>query len=235
MSNTRTFSVGNTSGGSITTAPTLAFTTGASIPTMTTASWFNNLDFGTTSFAIAATSLNLTGSLTLSSSGTYTNLTAIMLDTGTATLTTNGKTIAALTFNGPAGVFTLAGALTITGALTLTAGTVNTAYAITSASFASAGPYSRSIVGPTTYTISGAGATAWNFGSTGSVLFNTVNQRLSLAASSAFNLSGGTWTIEFWMYSTATPTAGNQCRIFMFGTNGANTAFDVNWIVSQTV
>ena len=202
MSNTRTFSAGNTSGGSITTAPTLAFTTGASIPTMTTGSWFNNLDFGTTSFAIAATSLNLTGALTLSSSGTYTNLTAIMRDTGTSILTTNGKTIAALTVNGPAGVFTFAGALIITGALTLTAGTVNTAYAITSASFASAGPYSRSIVGPTTYTISGAGTTAWNFGSTGSALFNGSTQYLTVPDNAAFVFTGD-FTMEAWIYPTS--------------------------------
>jgi len=202
MSNTRTFSVGNTSGGSLTTAPRLTFTTGASIPTLTTASWFNNLDFGTTSFAIAATSLNIIGDLTLSSSGTFTNLTAIMVDTGTATLTTNGKTIAALTFNGLGGVFTFADTLTITGALTLTAGSISTPYNITSASFASAGPNPRSIVGTnTTYTISGAGATAWSFGSTGSLALNGA-QYVNTPTSSAFTLGTGDFTIEYWIYMT---------------------------------
>ena len=227
MSNTRTFSVGNTSGGSLTTAPNLTFTTGASIPTMTTASWFNNLDFGTTSFAIAATSLNLTGSLTLSSSGTYTNLTAIMVDTGTATLTTNGKTVAALTFNGPGGVFTIAGILTVTGAITLTAGTVNTAYAITSASFASAGPYSRSMVGPTTYTISGAGATAWSLASTGSVLLNGA-QYLNTAANAAFTLGTGDFTVEYWIYMTDTTGTKRICGTVSSTTGDTGFSMDTN-------
>ena len=55
------------------------------------------------------------------------------------------------------------------------------------------------------------------------------NQRLNLPSSSTFNLSDGTWTIEFWMYSTATPTLGNQCRIFMFGINGLLTAFAIGY------
>jgi len=230
---TRTFTSGTT-GGSTTRAPNLSLTgSGTAILTFTTGSWFNTLNFGTTAFAIAVTALNLNG-LTLSSSGTYTNLTPTAR--GTGTFTSNGKTIAALVVDAPTYTVTTADALTITGALTLTVGALVAPYNITSGSFASAGPYSRSITGSTTtYTITGAGATAWNFGSTGSVLFNLANQRLSLAASSAFNLSGGTWTIEFWMYSTATPTAGNQCRIFMFGTNGTNTAFDVGYNNDGTI
>jgi len=69
----------------------------------------------------------------------------------------------------------------------------------------------------------------------GSVYLNGSNQRLSLPASSAFDLSGGTWTIEFWMYSTATPTVGNQCRIFMFGTNGSASAFDIGYNNDGTI
>ena len=214
MSNTRTFSVGNTSSNS--SPPNLTFTTGASIATLSTGSWFNNLDFGTTSFAIAATALNITGGLTLSSSGTYTNLTASMLDPESATLTTNGKTIAALTFNGPGGAFTLAGILTVTGALTLTAGTVNTVYAITSASFASAGPYSRSIIGPTTYTISGAGATAWSFSSapTGSLSFDGVSSFLAIPANAAFNFSTGDFTIEEWINCNNLSTISSPFSLF---------------------
>jgi len=216
MSNTRTLSVGNTSGGSLTTAPNLNFTSGASIATMSTGGWFNNLDFGTTSFTIAATALNITGDLTLSSSGTYTSLTATLRDTGTATLTTNGKTIAALTVNGPAGVFTFADALTITGALTLTAGAISSQYNLTSASFASAGPYSRSIVGPnSTYTISGAGATAWNFSSTGSVLLNGTTQNLSEANNAAFTFGAAPFTVECWFYQTAFG-ATNQALISLY-------------------
>ena len=196
MSNTRTFSVGNTSGGSITVAPNLYFTSGASIATLTTASWFNNLDFGTTSFAIAATALNIAGDLTLSSGGTYTNLTAIMLDTGTATLTTNGKTIAALTINGPAGSFTFAGIVTVTGALTLTSGTVNTSYAINSGSFASTGTATRGIVGTNiTYTVSSAGATAFSNASGTGLTMSGIIISMTNAAAKTFAGGGGTYSV----------------------------------------
>jgi hypothetical protein len=189
MANTRTFSVGNTSGGSTTTAPRLSFTTGASIPTLTTASWFNNLDFGTTSFTLGTTSLNLTGDLTLSSSGTYTGLTATMLDTGTATLTTNGKTIAALTINGTGGAFTFADAVTATGALTLTSGTVYTSYAINSGSFASTGTATRGIIGTNiTYTITNAGGAFSNASATGITMTGFI---INMTAGSAKTFAGG--------------------------------------------
>ncbi|CAB4221271.1 Concanavalin A-like lectin/glucanases superfamily [uncultured Caudovirales phage] len=61
------------------------------------------------------------------------------------------------------------------------------------------------------------------------------NQRLSIPASSEFDFSGGTWTIEFWMYSTATPTVGNQCRMFMFGVNQTTTGFVVGYNNDGTI
>jgi len=201
MANTRTFSVGNTSGGSTTTAPRLSFTTGASIATLTTGGWFNNLDFGTTSFAIPATSLSAAGSLILSSSGTYTGLTVTMLSSGTTTLTTNGKTIAALTING--GQLSPTSALTITGALSLLSGSINTAYPISSGSFNGSGPSDRSIIGTnTTYTVTGAGATAWNLAPIGSVLLNGTSQYLPVAANPALNFGTSNFTFECWVYIT---------------------------------
>jgi len=89
--------------------------------------------------------------------------------------------------------------------------------------------YSGSIV-PTVNVISG-GTSVSTVYAAGSLYFagGGNNQRLSLPASSAFDLSGGTWTIEFWMYSTATPTVGNQCRMFMFGVNQTTTGFVVGY------
>jgi hypothetical protein len=43
----------------------------------------------------------------------------------------------------------------------------------------------------------------------------------------AFDLSSGTWTIEFWFYTLTNVTAGNQCRILLFGTNGTANSFYV--------
>jgi hypothetical protein len=117
---TRTLTFGTT-GGSTANAPNLTLTgSGTSVVTLTTGSWFNRLDFGTTAFTLGTTSLNLNG-LTLSSAGTYTALTAIMV--GTGTITPNGKTIAAFTIN-HSGTTTLAGALGCT-TYTQTSGTVD--------------------------------------------------------------------------------------------------------------
>ena len=189
MSNTRTFSVANTSGGSTTTAPNLNFTTGASVATLTSGSWFNSLDFGTTSFNPGTTSLNIDGDLTLSSSGTYTGLTASIL--GTGTVTTNAKTIVALTIGSAtlAGTATLADAITLSGALTLTQGSLTcSTYNVQSASFASTGALTRTMTGSGTYTITGSGATAFSNASTGITITGLI---ISMTAATAKTFAGG--------------------------------------------
>jgi hypothetical protein len=220
MNNTRTISAGNVSGGSITTAPNLTFNGGASIATLTSGGWFNNLNFGSTSFAIAVTSLNITGNLTLSSNGTYTNLTPTLLDIGTATLTSNGKTIGGLIVNGDGGVFSIADAATITNALTHTAGTIYAYKNITSASYASSGTYYRSIIGTnSTYTITGSGATAWSLApTTGSVLLNGTTQYLSAPANAIYNFGTADFTFECWVYITA---YGSTSGFFTIGSEAA--------------
>jgi len=229
MTNTRTFSVASTSGGSTTNAVNLYFTSGASVATLTTAGWIDNLDFGFTSFNPGTTTLNINGGLVLSSSGTYTGLTPSFRSD--STLTSNGKTVAALVVNAPTYTLTTNDATSITGALTLTAGAVVAPYNITSGSFASAGPYSRSITGSTTtYTITGAGATAWNFGSTGSVLLNGTTQRLSSPTNAAFTFGTGDLTLECWIYQTATSTGAYKV-IFadnVYGGTGGYTLYSYN-------
>ena len=189
MTNTRTFSVGNTSGGSTTTAPNLYFTSGASVATLTTGSWFNNLDFNIASFNPGTTALNIAGDLTLSSSGTYTGLTVSVL--GTSTVTTNGKTIVALTIGSAtlAGTATLAGAVTLSGALTLTQGSLDcSTYAVQSATFASTGALTRSMTGSGTYTVTGSGATAFSNASTGITITGLI---ISMTAATAKTFAGG--------------------------------------------
>ena len=209
MANTRTLTFGTT-GGSTTTAVNLTFTTGASVATLTTASWFNNLDFGTTSFTLGTTTLNINGGLVLSSSGTYTGLTPSFRSN--STLTSNGKTVAALVVNAPTFTLTTNDATSITGALTLTAGALVAPYDITSGSFASAGPYARSITGSTTtYTITGAGATAWNFSSTGSALLNGTSQYL-IAPIGASTFGSGDFTAECWFYRTSAAAGTLICN-----------------------
>jgi hypothetical protein len=59
--------------------------------------------------------------------------------------------------------------------------------------------------------------------------FLNTGDKLTASASSAFDLSGSTWTIEFWMYSLATPTSGNQCRMLMAGSNGDAAGWDISY------
>jgi len=69
----------------------------------------------------------------------------------------------------------------------------------------------------------------------GSAYFDGSGDKLTLPSSSAFDLSGNTWTIEFWMYSTATPTSGNTCRILMAGDNGGSAAWDLDYSNSGAI
>ena len=59
--------------------------------------------------------------------------------------------------------------------------------------------------------------------------FFNAGDKLTFPSSSAFDLSGSTWTIEFWMYSLATPTSGNQCRLLMAGSNGDAAGWDISY------
>jgi hypothetical protein len=232
MANTRTLTFGTT-GGSTTTAVNLTFTTGASVATLTTASWFNNLNFGTTSFNPGTTTLNINGGLVLSSSGTYTGLTPSFRSG--STLTSNGKTVAALVVNAPTFTVTTNDATTITGALTLTAGALVAPYNLTSGSFASAGPYARSITGSTTtYTITGAGATAWSFASTGSALVNGTTQYLTTSNASAFQFGTNPFTVEGWFYFPSVPTNSGLWQLAASnfpGTAGLAVSYGQYWQV----
>ena len=145
-----------TTGGSSVNAPNLTLTgSGTAIARLTTSSWFNKLDFGTTAFTIAATSLNLNG-LTLSSGGTFTNLTPTIV--GTGTINGNGKTLPTITID-HAGTTTLASALTVSG--TTTFGTTSTptlamgGQTLTIGSFSSSGSGSRTITGSGTISVGG--------------------------------------------------------------------------------
>ena len=191
--NISTLSFGNTAGGSTITAPNLSFTTagGSFVQTITTGSWFNNLDFGTTTFNPGTTALNLAGGLTLSSGGTYTTLTPTIL--GTGTITSNGKTIPALIVN-TTGTATLADALIASGAFTLTQGTLTcSTFSVTSATFASTGTATRSMSGSGTYTITGAGATAFSNASATGITITGLTISMTAATAKTFAGGGGSY------------------------------------------
>jgi len=173
---TRTIQLGATAGGSATSAPNLTLTTGSSVITFITGSWFNNLNFGTTSFAITTTTLNIVGNLTLSSTGTFTVMSIIA--SGTGTFTNQGKTISGLTLN-TIGTITLADAMIVSGTITLMSGTFNTSsFTLTSSNFSGTTfpNATASLTGSSTYNITGSGTAFTSvISSSTSLLLSTQN------------------------------------------------------------
>jgi len=222
MSVTRTFTVGpgdpgvSDPTGTSANAPNLTFTTGASVATFTngvSGSWFNTLDFGTTSFTPANT-VNV-NSITLSSGGTYTSLSATMV--GTGTITNNGKTLAGFGVNS-AGTVTLIAALTVSGALTLTQGTLAcSVYNVQSATFASTGIATRSMTGSGTYTITGSGTTAFVNQATGLTISGVIIS-LTNASAKTFEGGGGSYGI----LTNFSPSPGSALSII-----GSNSFADI--------
>jgi len=191
MSVTRTFTFGTT-GGTSTNAPNLSLILDA-VPTLTTGSWFNKLDFGSAASNPGTTSLNLNG-LTLSSGGTYTGLTPTMV--GTGTITPNSRTLPTLTINST-GTSTLAGNLNVSGAITHTQGTLALdVYNLTSASFASTGSLTRTLTGTNSiYTITGSGATAWSNASATGWSCSGITISMTSASAKTFGGGGATYSI----------------------------------------
>jgi len=194
----RTFTFGTT-GGTSTNAPNVTLTTGSAVPIFTTGGWFNTLDFGTTTFNIAATALNL-NSLVCSSTGTYGNMTVTMV--GTGTITPNGKTVAAFTIN-HTGTTTLAGAFgtAVTGTTTLTSGALNLAgFTLSTGIFSSTNANTRSIA-------FGSGNIALTHTSVGQTV-------ISMATATGFSWTGtGGFT-----------TDASVTRTFTFGSTAGGTA-----------
>jgi hypothetical protein len=125
MANTRTFTAGTT-GGSVTTAPSLFFTTGASVATITTAGWFKDLYFGDTTFNPGTTSLNIAGNLTMGN-GTYTTVTIAMRGSGYLWNRYNDvlRTIGPLSINTTGTISPYPGYTFNCTTLTITAGTLD--------------------------------------------------------------------------------------------------------------
>jgi hypothetical protein len=116
-----------TTGGTASNAPNLTVNAGASTLTITTGSWFKNVNFtGSTCTVLGTTggtfAINIAGNLTLATGGTYTAM--IPTFVGSSTVTSSGKPISITTVNGSGITVTLAGALT-PSAFTLTNGTLN--------------------------------------------------------------------------------------------------------------
>lgn len=196
---TRTFQFGSTTAGGY--EPNLTFTgSGTAVQTLTNGSWFKTLNFGSTAFTLPSTNLSL-NSLTLSSGGTFTNLSVSMFRTGT--ITPNGKTIGSLTIINVAGdptVTTLAGALGCSTYIQ-TAGTIDFAsFNLTCSStglFTSGTLSNLGSITCTTFTV--AGAFAHTSG--------TITPSVSFVTTSGSYTQSGTSVLS--SVATFTQTAGN--------------------------
>jgi hypothetical protein len=185
MSTTRTFTFGTT-GGSASNAPNLLLTSGASIPTITTGSWFNILDFTGTTCTPAVTSLNLNG-LVLASGGTYTNLTPIMR--GTGTIITNGKSLPNITIYS-SGTTTLGSTTTITGDTTITAGTLNLAgFTLNTPTVTSTSASNRTISGTGNINVTGN----WSISNGTNFTGSNYNINMTNASAKTFTGAGGSY------------------------------------------
>ena len=193
---TRTYVFGTT-GGTATNSLNLTLTgSGTAIQTFTTNSWFNKLNFGTTAFTIGLSQLLNLNELTLSSGGTFTNLTATMR--GTGTITNNGTApLGLLIINSPGGTVTLASNLSVQNQTTLTAGTFNL------------NNFNLTCVGAA-FNSNNANTRAIQFG-TGSIILTASG----VAVLEMTNATGFTWTGTGGFSSDAT-----QNRTFTFGTTG---------------
>jgi len=113
MSVTRTFNCGT--GGAPTVAPNLFIFTGASIPTISSGSYFNTIDFTGSTCSPATSTVNVVNATLATGVGVFTGLTLNCSSSGT--ITTNAKTIAAVTL--------LSGSPQISRTCTCTTFTVN--------------------------------------------------------------------------------------------------------------
>jgi hypothetical protein len=139
-------------------------------------------------------SLTLVSAMTVSSGGTWT----FKSTSGTSTITSAGKTLPGVTFNGLGGTWQLQDALSVTNNITLTAGTLNfNSFNVTASKLNASGSTSRGVSWTgSTLTLSGSGtvfdlSTATGFAQSG---FATMS--LTSASPKTFASAGTTFLVD---------------------------------------
>jgi len=233
MTNTtaQTYAWGTTGGSSTNALPVkFGFNSSTAVVTLTTNSWYRNLDFSATTFNLnagAATTLNIAGNLILGG-GTYTGLTANIVGSSEAkTITTSEKTIAALTINSPDSTVSLSGNLTTpaTATTTLTAGTLALGdYNLTTGIFSSSNTNLRGLT-------SNNGRITLTFTTAATVnlsMADATNFTCSTTGTGGFAATANltrTWTFG----STAGGTAANAPSIYIAAGTSAQTFTTGSW------
>ena len=179
---------------------------------------------GTMTLAGSAIGLTVSGSLTFQATNftrTYTGTTTFNATTTGKTVTTNGVSLGAVTFDGVSGSWALGTALTGNGAITLTNGTLDLqSYTLSALRFSSTNANTRTIAFGTgqisctgtgtvwtTSTITGlttTGTQVVNVTSTGSTAITvSLGTSISEANSISFNFTGGTYALSWSGSNTA--------------------------------
>jgi hypothetical protein len=201
-----------TTGGTTSNAPNLTVNAGASALTITSGSYFKDVIFTGSTSTVTATPLNLAGSLTLASGGTYTSV--VPTFRGSATVTSNGKELGAVTINGSGITVTLADLMAVSNlafAFTLTQGTLNLA-----GNFLFAPRFSSS----------GSNTRAINFGTGGRISLSERDVDLfRMDTATGFTWSG-TGEVRL--------TGGSGVGRFSFGATGGATSSNVLDLVVAT-
>jgi hypothetical protein len=230
MSTTRTFSFGNSTAPATAGLVNLYLTSGASVPTITTGSYFDTVSFGTCSFTLGTTTINCESFTASASTTSHTGLSLNMIGTGTITPKT---AISSLTIN-YSGTTSLGAATTVSGTTTFTTGTFDlNGFSFTSATTTKDG-------GTITNSVSG---TPVNFTTTGTFTLNdSTGLTLPITADTTFSAntsfvqnatSSGTVTINSsqnfgtactYLLTTGTLTlnSGSSLTVGIFSSNNSN-------------
>ena len=243
---TATVSLGGTAGGSTVRALNLTVNAGSATLTITTNSWFKNVDF-TGSTSTVSGGYNASGNLTLASGGTYTSLSPTFRESGTVTST--GKTIDAVTVNASGGTVTLADAMTLNtnSTFTLTAGTLDLAnFNLSAGAFSSNNSNTRAItfgsgnialtsitasvtvlsmLNAVNFTCTGTGGFTRNQATTASMVFGTSGGTVSNAPNLTVNAGASTLTISDTSWFKNVDFTGSTCTVApLIGVVGLNMA-----------
>ncbi len=212
--------------------------TGTTPFTVTVSSGANcrDLSFGSGATALDAvmtltgiSAMSIAGSLTLVSTNltvSYSGTISFTASTTGKTITTAGKTLAAIAFNGTGGEWTLQDAYNGTGAITVTRGSLITnGMAVTCSSISSNNANTRAItLGTSTVSLTGTG-TIFNItnltGLTFSAASSTINFTSTSIANRTFNL-GSTTGLVFGTIGINGSTTNNSTN-FAYGSMTVNT------------
>ena len=223
--------------------------TGTSAFTVTVSSFAacRNMSFGSGATALdgvmtlaGSAAWSIYGSLTLVSTNltvSYSGTISFFATTTGKTITTAGKTLAAIAFNGTGGEWTLQDAYNGTGAITVTRGSLITnGMAVTCSSISSNNANTRAItLGTSTVSLTGTG-TIFNItsltGLTFSAASSTINFTSTSIANRTFNL-GSTNGLVFGTIGINGSTTNNSTN-FAYGSMTVNT-LSSNKTVSHTI